>query len=570
MKTLQQSSTPLSSIPIVARHLWFIISISVAVFLIFKPISIAIAVEQDSNSPPGVGTTSTTYIDPVEEGLSYADRMLEKGDREDALKELLSIIERYPSSPILDMVYFKLSGIYISQHRWKKASDVLQILLEQFPFTIHRLEVEYRLALSQFNLGDYKAADLLVKSLLRNPATPLPLRERVERLSRGLTLLSRKTRRIGEHRGVPIGVILPLTGRYGDFGEAALKGILLGTEVFGPVSGDFLPVELIIRDSHGDKDRAIKAVEELVLKERVVAILGPLLTNTSKVAAKRAEELGVPLITFSQAESIAATGDFIFQNSLTPRMQAQAVADYAVNELGILSFGILYPRTSYGVRLANHFRERVERLGAEVVRTQGYDPRKKDFSKEIKALFLIEEPDEEKKEGDTEEPPPPVIDFDALYIPDYFDRVVLIAPQLAFYNVTGIQLLGSNGWDSPRLVELGERYVDGSVFVDGFFPDSKRLPVEKFVKDFYTEFEIRPGILEAQTYDTVRMLLSLIKEEGVVDRDGIRDSLKRLGQFNGVTGITFFNEDGEAIKSPYLLKVEGSKIVSLGNQVLVP
>ena len=52
---------------------------------------------------------------------------------------------------------------------------------------------------------------------------------------------------------------------------------------------------------------------------------------------------------------------------------------------------------------------------------------------------------------------PPIVDFDALFIPDEHDKIVLIAPQLAFHDVTGVRLLGSSGWVDPELIEIGRR-----------------------------------------------------------------------------------------------------------------
>lgn len=362
---------------------------------------------------------------------------------------------------------------------------------------------------------------------------------------------------------IPIGVILPLTGRYADFGEAVLKGILLGAEVFGSISEGFLPVEIVLRDSQGDPQKAVEAVEELARNEGVIAILGPLLGKTSIPAAKRAEELKLPLITFTQVEGVTGIGDYIFRNSLTPSMQAKAIVKYAVEDLGIRRFGVLHPNTSYGKSLTEYFKAEVKRLGGEIVRVEEYKSHQTDFGENIKRLFLIKEEGVKGAKGKVKGFTPPVIDFEALYIPDYFDRIILIAPQLAFYNIKGIQLLGSNGWNSPKLIEMGERFTEGAIFVDSFFPHSGDAKVTSFVKEFKESFGIEPGILEAQGYDTVRMLLSLIRTEGIREREALKEGLGRIKHFSGITGDTSFNERGEAVKELYILKVEGRRIVLL-------
>ena len=122
---------------------------------------------------------------------------------------------------------------------------------------------------------------------------------------------------------------------------------------------------------------------------------------------------------------------------------------------------------------------------------ESYDPTQTDFANQIKKLVglyyprpEIEVMDESKQVTDTqdltekseaaapeeptEEEPLPIVDFEAIFIPDVYSQVGLIAPQLAYYDVTGIKLLGTNLWNSPKLVEMAAPYLQGSIFVDGF------------------------------------------------------------------------------------------------------
>jgi ABC-type branched-subunit amino acid transport system substrate-binding protein len=93
------------------------------------------------------------------------------------------------------------------------------------------------------------------------------------------------------------------------------------------VSGKIPLISLAVRDSKGSPLEAEKWVEELVTKEKVIAIIGPLLSSTAERAVKKAQQMKVPLLTFSQKEM---KGDFLFQNSLTPSDQVQTLVDYAI------------------------------------------------------------------------------------------------------------------------------------------------------------------------------------------------------------------------------------------------
>ncbi len=110
-----------------------------------------------------------------------------------------------------------------------------------------------------------------------------------------------------------------------------------------------LLVSLVIRDSKGDPLEAEKAVEELVTKEKVIAIIGPLLTITVDKAARKAQQLKVPLLTLSQKEPLYGKGEFVFQNSLTPSDQIQALVTYAIKELELRTFAVFYPNSPYGI-----------------------------------------------------------------------------------------------------------------------------------------------------------------------------------------------------------------------------
>jgi len=81
-----------------------------------------------------------------------------------------------------------------------------------------------------------------------------------------------------------IGCILPLSGEDRVYGMRSLHGIELAIHAFEPNYGG-MPIKLVIRDSKSSPSEAKAAVEDLVDAERVMAIIGPLLSVTSEAAA---------------------------------------------------------------------------------------------------------------------------------------------------------------------------------------------------------------------------------------------------------------------------------------------
>lgn len=397
--------------------------------------------------------------------------------------------------------------------------------------------------------------------------------------------------RIGR-RGVvsknTLGVILPLTGKFAAFGEKALKGVELAAKAFDPDQKE--PFSLEIRDSQGTPAAAEESVEELVFDAGTMAIIGPLLSLTSESAAFRAQDLGVPIISLSQKEGLTRIGPCVFRNTILPIQQARALVGYAVESLGLKTFAVLYPRDPYGEELTRNFIAEVQSRGGEVKGAEGFDPSQTDFGEQIKKLVGLYYPDlraEDRKEWEKQRrgeinalkekgeakalqklmkeqwKPAPIVDFEALFIPDYYDKVVLITPQLAYYDVTGVQLLGSNGWNSPKLLDLGGRYVDGAVFVDGFFKESQRPAVRTFVEEYRKEFSEEPDILSALAYDSTKILITVLLSGGISDREDLRRKLSGLRQYDGVTGPSSFGVSGDAEKTLGLFKVEGKRIVEV-------
>jgi branched-chain amino acid transport system substrate-binding protein len=355
-----------------------------------------------------------------------------------------------------------------------------------------------------------------------------------------------------------IGCILPLSGENRPYGLRSLHGIELAIHAFEP-DYEGMPFKLVIKDSKSSPQEAATAVEDLVDSDRVMAIIGPLLSVTAEAAAKRAQELEVPIITLTQREDVAEIGDFVFQNCLTNSQQIKALITYAMDELRLARFAILYPRDFYGMRLAHLFIDEALRNGGEIMGVQSYENDQMDFGRQIKQLVGLRE-SEAKKEGGRKRDFEPIIEFDALFIPDYADRVGLIAPQLAYYNVIGITLLGTSAWNSPELVSEGKKYVEESLFVAGFFMDSQNPRIGQFVQDFRNTFGSEPTILEAQAYDAADLCVQILTKQEIYSHRQMRDGLAGVTAFDGVSGLTSFDAEGRSSKIPFILTVKKGKI----------
>lgn len=353
--------------------------------------------------------------------------------------------------------------------------------------------------------------------------------------------------------GPTVGVILPLSGRYAEFGALVRRGMELALTGH-PESG----VRFRFVDSEGDSQASARTVGELASDPNVLALAGPLTRAAAAAAASRAQQEKVTLLTLSQKEGLPRIGDHIFRLSLTASAQVKALVDWVMGKKGMTSFAILAPETRLGQEMSDLFAAEVGKRGGEIVHRTVYPDKATDFKTQVRQLAGRED-DKGRKEKGGEKKEPKV--FEALFIPDSADRISLIAPQLSYYGLPKVQLLGTNGWNSPGRLRPAARHIEGAVFVDGFFSGSPEPAVADFVARYTEEFRREPSLLEAQAFDVAGIYLSLLADPAVRTREDVRQALSRLARYPGVTGETTFDADGEAQRSLFLLQMKGGVIV---------
>ncbi|RPI75645.1 MAG: outer membrane protein assembly factor BamD [Desulfobacteraceae bacterium] len=377
-----------------------------------------------------------------------------------------------------------------------------------------------------------------------------------------------------------IGCLLPLSGPFAVYGQEVLNGIQLALQE--QKNNPELPaIELVIRDSGSESDLSVLELEDMVRKEKVMAVIGPLASKYSVAAARKAQELGVPIITLTQKEGITHEGDMVFQNSMTPSKEIKALLDKAVHEMSITRFGILYPDNAYGRSLMNLFWDRAEEMGAKITAIESYQPNETDFAVEIRKMTGLYYPrpesvkqlmktmkhklpksvkknDGKKKPGQSsKEEEEPFIDFEAVFIPDNYRQAALIAPQFPFHNIFGIHLFGTSLWQSEELIEMAGEYMQGAVFPSSFFISSESGPVREFAKRFQENFETKPGLLAATGYDTIRFIQNMMKETPIQTRRDFQKALLTYDGYYGLTGRIAFDPQREATRAPLLLTIKG-------------
>lgn len=494
----------------------------------------------------------------------------------------------------------KLRRIYLESHEMELKEHAGQVIRE----IIHeRLSREQIMSLNH-KYQDHFPADLLLLELLSlyraerdntNYATTLndfirrfpahPERAEVEaQLVRVPTAGSSLTR---------LGVVLPLTGKRALTGQRVLQGIQLAYNNLSP--DEKKSIELVVRDSGAE--RPLKTVmEEMAKDPNMVGIIGPIMSDNVRESVPVIEKYQIPVFSpTASSPQLASLSSYIFRNALTREIQGKYLAEMAVNRLNLRRFVIMYPEETYGVELKDVFLNEVEALGGQVTAVVSYDRSQNDFRTQILEIggvpdddlkrrslkMYSEEPESEKYQGPVPLSRPWIekglwneneieglkvsleLSYDAIFIPGFYDKVGLIVPQLIFYNIDSVTLLGTNTWNSPELLKIAGKFLnDSGVFVDGFYLDSPQPGVRDFVERFKSSFGENPTILSAQSFDAAQIFFKLIRE-GAGNRIQIKDQLLAVKDYPGISGTTTILPSGDSEKSLYSLKIKGKKIVQL-------
>lgn len=360
-----------------------------------------------------------------------------------------------------------------------------------------------------------------------------------------------------------IGVLVPQSGQLAFYGDRVLKGVQLAVYAHNKQFPD-TRVELLVKDTEGSPEKSVAALNELAGKG-VVAAVGPLLTKEAEALVPFLDKTKIPVITpAASGEGVGKLSPWLFRNALTSASQAMTAAQY-ISEHRLRKVAIFYPDDAYGKDLTRLFTKELERKGTAPLASVSYPAEVKDFGPYARRVIEIDlrsrriaipEDEAERKKLFRDYTP----SFDALYLPGHADKIGLIIPQLAFYNIKDIAMIGSNDWHSRDLLERAEKYADGALFTDGFFPESTDPMIKAMVDGYRSAYQEEPDILSAQAYDAAMMVVSLIKARKETPL-AIRDGLLSLKDYPGVSGLTTFPGNGEAQKKLFLITVRDGKFV---------
>ncbi|HHV93260.1 MAG TPA: ABC transporter substrate-binding protein [Firmicutes bacterium] len=350
---------------------------------------------------------------------------------------------------------------------------------------------------------------------------------------------------VGAAETFKIGVVGPTTGPVATYGLSVIDAVVMAVEEVNAKGGILgQQVQLIIEDNKADATETSNAFRKLISRDQVHAIIGAVVTANSIVGGQIAQMMKVPMITpTSTAEKVTQAGDYVFRACLIDPVQGRIMANFAYNTLGLREVAVLTARTNdYSVGLEEVFVETFEGLGGKIVAKESYSEGDQDFRAQLTKI-RAQNPE-------------------AVYVPGYYTEAGLIAKQMRQLGMNQ-PILGPDGFDSPKLFEIGGDAVYGSYFTNHYHPEAGDEVSQRFVDNYRAKYGKDPDGFAALGYDAAMILFNAIERAGEAAlsrnisaaRAAIRDAMAETKDLHVVTGVLTLDENRNPVKSAVILKV---------------
>lgn len=349
---------------------------------------------------------------------------------------------------------------------------------------------------------------------------------------------------------IKIGVNFELSGPVASYGQSNAAGVELAAEEINNNGGiDGKKIELIKVDNKSDAAEATNAAIKLTSQDKVTAIIGASTSGNTVAQAQIANDTKTILLSPSGTSPTVTVGEngkvneFVFRTSFIDPFQGTVAANFAANDLKVKKAAILGDNASdYAKGLGAAFKETFEAAGGTIVSEEAYVAKDTDFRSTLTRI----------KAKNPE----------FIFIPGYYEEVGLIIKQAREMGIT-VPLMGGDGWDSPKLVELAGAEALNNTYITNHYsaadPDKK---IQTFVTLFKEKNDGKsPDAFNGLGYDSVYLLKDAIERAGSTDTTKIKDALAATKDLSLVTGTVTIDKNHHPIKSTTVSEYKDGKQV---------
>lgn len=365
---------------------------------------------------------------------------------------------------------------------------------------------------------------------------------------------------------IPLGVTLPLTGKFESYGQSALTGVLARVRELNEAGGvGGKRIRPVVRDNRSDFAVTASDIDLFTRdpENRVSAVVGPLLSEGVAAVSRLARERNVVILSpfASYNPDPADAGPvWTFRLGMKAATQAGAMARFQIESYGAATAGLLvdarYPASREFGRL---FRDAFEADGGRITAVAVMD-----------SGAPAPLPPLAGKGGSDDGWPAPVsletcLDIlekagpDLVYVPCYANQVLEVVHAAGRRpGMRLIRLCGPDFWDNQLVFDGSGSRLLTSCFTSGLYDDQLDYP--PFMDFLAAIRESGVEIPDAQSvcgYDAVTLLADAFEKAGT-DPRAVRDALLAVRRFPLAIGRTSFDAGGSAVR-PVMLRIVGVK-----------
>ena len=372
----------------------------------------------------------------------------------------------------------------------------------------------------------------------------------------------------GEVQQATIGVMLPLTGAFAQYGQQALRGIRIALS--GLEYGQYITIR--VEDTGSTPEMAVQAYRQLA-DASVNIIIGPLLVASTEALLPYLKP-SIPVISMTGRMDLAHRSDALFVHTLSPLAQVNVMAEYAWQH-GAKRMVVISDAAEKQTE-AEMFTSAFEGFGGKIVQSLQLAPGTIDYRNSLRRLRFKTDDNRVLAELDRDlnlfmpkmkmEIRMP-LNFDAIYLALNGKKVALLAGQMAYADITGAPIYGSSRWQDGHLLDDRGRYLSHARFASSESSDAKGSdsPDMRSFRFAYREAwgDDKISDLMRLAYDTMRLATVITSRLGLENSE-IFEALQDADGFPAMTGHVHFDEFGVGQKQLDIFSIKKGKIVPAG------
>lgn len=362
---------------------------------------------------------------------------------------------------------------------------------------------------------------------------------------------------------IKVGLLAPATGDVAEYGIAVSNGAQLYINEInanGGVNGK--QIELLSYDEEGNEAKAITGYGSLV-DQGVTAIIGDVTTAPTIAVVLESQGDNMPIITASATAAavtceldsdgnVTSVYENMFRSCFIDPFQGEKMASFAFEKLEAKTAAILYNSgIDYSIGLYEAFLDKAEELGLEIIAVESYGEDAIDFQAQLTNI-AAKEPD-------------------VLFVPDYYQKIALIAKQAKDVGLKA-NMLGGDGWASIMEVIEDASLLEGSYFCSGYSTKDTSEAVQTFLTNYKEVYNAEPNMFAAQAYDAAAILcaaLAKAEEQGLTAgsdeyRQAVIDAMKAT-DMDCITGHITFDEYNNPQKTAVIINITDGEDKFWGN-----